>query len=50
MRTWPCACPAEAELLHAQSCYVLDDETAALIVPEAKRPQCRKGGATTREH
>jgi hypothetical protein len=34
--------PAEAEVLHAQLCYVLDDETAALIVPESKRPDCRK--------
>jgi hypothetical protein len=40
--------PAEAELLHAQLCYALDDESAALVVPEAKRPECRKGGATTR--
>lgn len=40
--------PAEAELLHAQLCYALDDETAALLTPEAKRPDCRKDGATTR--
>jgi hypothetical protein len=40
--------PAEAELLHAQLCYALDDVTAALIVPEAKRPECRKGGTTRR--
>lgn len=35
--------PAEAEVLHAQLCYALDDDTAALIVPESKRPECRKG-------
>jgi hypothetical protein len=40
--------PAEAELLHAQLCYALDDESAALIVPEAERPGCRKGGTTRR--
>lgn len=34
--------PAEAEVLHAQLCYALDDDTAALIVPESKRPDCRK--------
>ncbi|WP_142169364.1 hypothetical protein [Streptomyces sp. SLBN-134] len=34
--------PAEAEVLHAQLCYVLDDDTATLIVPESKRPDCRK--------
>ncbi|MFI2425975.1 hypothetical protein ACH5A7_18040 [Streptomyces sp. NPDC018955] len=34
--------PAEAEVLHAQLCYVLDDDTAILIVPESKRPDCRK--------
>lgn len=33
--------PAEAEVLHAQLCYALDDETATLIVPETKRPECR---------
>ncbi|CAL9469745.1 hypothetical protein SUDANB6_02812 [Streptomyces sp. enrichment culture] len=42
--------PAEAELLHAQLCYALDDETAALIAPEARRPECRKGGTATRGH
>ncbi|MFE7810525.1 hypothetical protein ACFU5P_00735 [Streptomyces sp. NPDC057433] len=40
--------PAEAEVLHAQLCYALDDDTAALIVPESKRPDCRKGVATGR--
>jgi hypothetical protein len=35
--------PAEAEVLHAQLCYVLDDDTVALIVPESERPECRKG-------
>ena len=34
---------AEAELLHAQLCYALDDETATLITPEASHPDCRKG-------
>lgn len=40
--------PAEAELLHAQLCYVLDDETATLVTPEASRPDCRKGVLTRR--
>ncbi|MFI8090904.1 hypothetical protein ACIF9R_21710 [Streptomyces sp. NPDC086080] len=40
--------PAEAEVLHAQLCYVLDDDTATLIVPESKRPDCRKGVAAGR--
>lgn len=40
--------PAEAEVLHAQLCYALDDDTAALIVPESMRPDCRKGVATGR--
>lgn len=35
--------PAEAEILHAQLCYALDDETATLITPVAKRPDCRQG-------
>jgi hypothetical protein len=39
---------AEAEVLHAQLCYALDDETAALITPEASRPDCRKSTLTTR--
>ncbi len=34
--------PAEAEALHAQLCYALDDETATLITPETSRPDCRK--------
>jgi hypothetical protein len=42
--------PAEAEVLHAQLCYVLDDETAVLIDPESKRPECRKGVAHVRGH
>ncbi|GGV81337.1 hypothetical protein GCM10015535_21070 [Streptomyces gelaticus] len=40
--------PAEAEVLHAQLCYALDDETAALITPEASRPDCRKAVLTSR--
>ncbi|MEU3171152.1 hypothetical protein [Streptomyces sp. NPDC007000] len=40
--------PAEAEVLHAQLRYALDDDAAALIVPESKRPDCRKGVATGR--
>ncbi|GAA1432434.1 hypothetical protein GCM10009601_53360 [Streptomyces thermospinosisporus] len=40
--------PAEAEVLHAQLCYALDDTTATLIVPESKWPDCRKGVATGR--
>ncbi|NBM18692.1 hypothetical protein [Streptomyces sp. GC420] len=41
---------AEAEILHAQLCYALDDETAALITPESKRPDCRKGVLATRRN
>ncbi|RPK40080.1 hypothetical protein [Streptomyces sp. ADI93-02] len=40
--------PAEAETLHAQLCYALDDSTAALITPAFSRPDCRKGVLTTR--
>lgn len=40
--------PAEAEVLHAQLCYALDDDTVTLIVPESKRPECRKGVPTNR--
>ncbi|MEU2991988.1 hypothetical protein AB0N20_17720 [Streptomyces griseoincarnatus] len=40
--------PAEAEVLHAQLCYALDDDTATLIEPESMRPDCRKGVATGR--
>ncbi|MET8247332.1 hypothetical protein ABZV31_24655 [Streptomyces sp. NPDC005202] len=40
--------PAEAEVLHAQLCYALDDETVSVIVPESKRPECSKGVSTTR--
>jgi hypothetical protein len=34
--------PAEAEVLHAQLCYVLDDATASVIMPVSKLPDCRK--------
>ncbi|MFE1246928.1 hypothetical protein [Streptomyces sp. NPDC058735] len=34
--------PAEAEVLHAQLCYVLDDATTAVITPVSKLPDCRK--------
>jgi len=34
--------PAEAEVLHAQLCYVLDDSTASVITPVSKLPDCRK--------
>lgn len=40
--------PAEAEVLHAQLCYALDDETAAVVVPEASLPDCRKSALTRR--
>lgn len=40
--------PAEAETLHAQLCYALDDDTAALINPVSARPDCRKSVLTTR--
>ncbi|WP_406451803.1 hypothetical protein OG782_16980 [Streptomyces sp. NBC_00876] len=40
--------PAEAETLHAQLCYALDDDTAALISPAASLPDCRKSILTTR--
>ncbi|GGZ13389.1 hypothetical protein [Streptomyces poonensis] len=40
--------PAEAEVLHAQLCYALEDETVALIVPEAELPDCRKGVSARR--
>ncbi|MFJ8772440.1 hypothetical protein [Streptomyces microflavus] len=40
--------PAEAETLHAQLCYALDDTTAALISPVSDLPVCRKGVFTTR--
>lgn len=40
--------PAEAEMLHAQLCYALDDETAELGVPFAERPDCRRGVLRTR--
>jgi hypothetical protein len=33
---------AEAEVLHAQLCYVLDDTTASVIAPMSKLPDCRK--------
>ena len=34
--------PAEAEVLHAQLCYALDDATASVITPVSKLPDCRK--------
>lgn len=40
--------PGEAEVLHAQLCYALDDETATLITPATSRPDCRKGVLKTR--
>ncbi|MEU8508312.1 hypothetical protein AB0C40_27085 [Streptomyces brevispora] len=40
--------PAEAETLHAQLCYALDDDTAALITPDSALPDCRKSVLTTR--
>lgn len=36
-------------MLHAQLCYALDDDTAALIV-ESKRPACRNGVSTRRRN
>ncbi|CAH9416143.1 hypothetical protein SGL43_03166 [Streptomyces globisporus] len=39
--------PAEAETLHAQLCYALDDSTAALISAASGLPDCRKGVLTT---
>ncbi|GCD44658.1 hypothetical protein [Streptomyces paromomycinus] len=39
---------AEAETLHAQLCYALDDETATLITPADLLPDCRKGVRTAR--
>jgi hypothetical protein len=33
---------AEAEVLHAQLCYALDDATASVITPGSKLPDCRK--------
>jgi hypothetical protein len=32
----------EAEVLHAQLCYALDDGTASVITPVSKLPDCRK--------
>ncbi|WNI30868.1 hypothetical protein [Streptomyces sp. ITFR-6] len=40
--------PAEAETLHAQLCYALDDDTAALVSPAGSLPDCRKSILTTR--
>lgn len=37
-----CLTPAEAEVLHAQLCYALDDATASVITPVYKLPDCRK--------
>ncbi|QFQ99137.1 hypothetical protein F9278_26700 [Streptomyces phaeolivaceus] len=39
---------AEAEVLHAQLCYALDDEAVAVIVPESSLPDCRKSARTKR--
>ena len=39
---------AEAEVLHAQLCYALDDETASVITQGSKLPDCRKSTLTTR--
>ncbi|MHB9860155.1 hypothetical protein [Streptomyces sp. YIM S03343] len=38
---------AEAELLHAQLCYALDEEVAPVITPESKLPDCRKPTRTS---
>ncbi|MEX3100554.1 MULTISPECIES: hypothetical protein [unclassified Streptomyces] len=42
--------PAEAEMLHAQLCRVLDDDTAVLLVPESSRPECRKNTSAARRY
>ncbi|MFD0072967.1 hypothetical protein ACFVIY_11060 [Streptomyces sp. NPDC127166] len=34
--------PAEAEVLHAQLCYALDDDTVSVITPPADLPDCRR--------
>jgi hypothetical protein len=36
---------AEAEVLHAQLCYALDDTTVSVITPVSKLPGCRKTAA-----
>jgi hypothetical protein len=36
----------EAEILHAQLCYALDDRTASVITPASKLPDCRKSTQT----
>lgn len=38
---------AEAEILHAQLCYALDDETASVITPASKLPDCRRSTQTS---
>lgn len=40
--------PAEAETLHAQLCYALDDATAALISPASELPDWKGVLATRR--
>lgn len=42
--------PAGAEILQAQPCYALDDETATLVTPPAQRPDCRKSILASRPH
>ncbi|MET8826460.1 hypothetical protein ABZX40_28040 [Streptomyces sp. NPDC004610] len=37
--------PAEAETLHAQLCFVLDDDADTSVGPGTRRPECRKGVA-----
>lgn len=39
---------AEAEVLHAQLCYALDDATASVITPVSKLPDCRKPAVGSR--
>lgn len=40
--------PAEAETLHAQLCYALDEDPDARVSPAADLPDCRKSILTTR--
>ncbi|WP_430479026.1 hypothetical protein ACQZM9_18765 [Streptomyces sp. P11-1] len=40
--------PAEAETLHAQLYYALDDATVALLSPASQLPDCRQGVLTMR--
>jgi len=49
--TWRARSPVErveAEILHAQFCRALDDETAVLVVPESSRLECRKNSLSGR--